>query len=250
MAAFWFFTLILPSSALALRPFLETESAVPIDRGKTRLEIGLQGERESSRESRYALVNELTYGIINNLDFEVEVPYYYLRLKGSDEHGLGDVYLKDKIRFMKGRQANPLSIAALISVKTPSCNEDKILSSDCTGEPDIAWKAIASKEFFPLTVYLNLGFTYVGNPPDAKQDDFFDFSLAFDLQTATEKIRLVAELAGARNRDPKGDTDLLSLLVGMIVATGLNSSLDLGFSYGLLDSSPDYGLTSGVTHYF
>ena len=66
---------IASSRNISLRPFLNTESAVPVERGKSRLELGARFERFKNDESGYALLAELTYGIINNLDFEVEFPY-------------------------------------------------------------------------------------------------------------------------------------------------------------------------------
>ena len=65
---------------------------------------------------------ELTYGIINNLDFEVELPYRFLRVEGAgDEDGLGDLKLKSKIRFIKGRRAT--AEGTIMRLKNQKANE-------------------------------------------------------------------------------------------------------------------------------
>lgn len=241
--------------AYASRPYLSTESAVPIERGKSRLEVGFLNEHFDSDIDRYVLMGELTSGLINNLDFEVEVPYRFLRVTNEadglqDEDGLGDLKLKSKIRFIKGRVANPLSLSGQLIVKFPTCDKDKELAQDCTGEPDVGLLAIASKEFFPVTVHLNVGYTFIGNPPDGTLDDVFNYSLAFDLQTAYEPVRVVSELAGEARRGPKADSDLLAILLGVIYGVDLNQFVDLAFSIGLTEETPDYTLTLGFTYHF
>lgn len=243
--------------AHASRPYLSTESAVPIERGKSRLEVGFFHERDliDNKANGYALTGELTYGLINNLDFEVEVPYRFLRVTNErdgleDEDGLGDLQLKSKIRFIKGREANPLSIAGQLIVKFPTCDKNKKLDRDCTGEPDVGLLAIASKEFFPVMVHLNVGYTFVGNPGGATLDDAYNYSLAFDLQTAYEPVRVVSELAGAASRIPEADSDLLALLVGVMYGVDLDKFVDLAFSIGLTEETPDYTFTVGFTYHF
>ena len=251
-------SLVIVPSAEALRPYLLSENAVPVERGKSRLEVGFSTERigkdasgYGSDASGYALVGEYAYGVINNMEFEVEMPYRFLVVEeGDDEDGLGDIKLKSKIRFIKGREANPLSIAGQLIIKFPTCNDGKGLSMECTGEPDVGLQAIASKEFFPLAVHLNLGFVFIGNPPRGDLDDVFRYGLAFDLQTRYESLRLISELAGETQRHPDIDSDLLWILGGMVYAVGIENSVDLGISAGLTDGTPDYTLTAGYSHYF
>ena len=241
--------------AHASRPYLSTESAVPIEREQSRLELGFLNERLDSKTSGYALVGELTSGLINNLDFEVEVPYRFLRVTDGengleDEDGLGDLKLKSKIRFIKGRVANPLSLSGQLIIKFPTCDEAKQLSSECTREPDVGLLAMASKEFFPVLVHLNVGYTFVGNPDGVTLDDAYNYSLAFDLQTAYEPVRVVSELAGETSRNPEADSDLLALLLGVIYGVDLTKFVDLAFSIGLTEETPDYTFTVGFSYYF
>ena len=247
----WIISLVVVPSAQALRPYLSTENAIPISRGKSRVEIGFFNERLDSNNSGYGLIGELTYGLINNMDFEVEVPYRFLIQDNADnEDGLADVKLKTKIRFVRGREANPLSIAGQFILKLPSCNDDKKLSIECTGEVDVGGVAIASKEFFPVAVHLNLGYFLIGNPPRGELDDILKYSLAFDFQTPYEPVRILSELAGETHREPKADSDYLSLLLGLIYSVDLEKFVDLALSIGLTKQAPDYILTFGYTYHF
>jgi hypothetical protein len=251
----FFLVLSVAPSSWALRPYLTTENAVPVDRGESRLELGLLRDQFDNSTVGYAFLGELTYGVINNLDFAIEFPYRFLRSsKIPDDEGLGDVKIKTKLRFIKGREANPLSIAGQFVVKFPTCDEEKRLSIECTGEPDVGWVVMASKEFFPVTVHLNMGYLLVGNPPGQHLEDIFSYSLAFDLQTKHEPLRIVSELSGQNNQqtigNPNEDTDTLSALFGLIYAIDLDKTLDLGVGLGLTKNAPDYHLTLGVTYQF
>ncbi|HLB94563.1 MAG TPA: hypothetical protein VJK28_00135, partial [Nitrospiria bacterium] len=81
-------------------------------------------------------------------------------------------------------------------------------------------------------------------------DDVFNYSLAFDLQTTYELVRVVSELAGETSRNPEADSDLLALLLGVIYGVDLNKFADLAFSIGLTEETPDYTFTVGFSYYF
>jgi len=259
-------TLLQSRPAFALLPYLSSETAVPVDRGKSRLDLSFQDNRWDSSLSTYALKAELTYGLINNLDFSVEVPYLVRKVRGSgnvngvgDEDGLGDLTLKAKIRFIKGREATPVSIAGQLIVKFPSCDDHKKLSPECTGEPDLGIRAIASKEFFPVTIHLNLGYIFVGNPPNTKLDDILTYSLAFDYMTVADYFHVVGEVAGETNRYPKStggrvtkstSANPLSALIGLLYDVDVNKVLSLSSGFGLTKASPDYNLSVGFRYLF
>lgn len=244
-------TLFASRPALALLPYIDSETAVPVDRGKSRLDFGIQAERWSRHESVYALKAELSYGLINNLEFSVDVPYLFRTLKNApDEDGLGDLTLKAKIRFIKGREATPVSLAGQLSVKFPSCDDNKKLSQECTGEPDVGLRAIASKEFFPVTVHLNLGYIFIGNPPNSNLDNVLTYSLAFDYVTVVNYLRVAGELAGETNRNPDTPEDPLAVLIGLLYDVDMTKVLTLAGSAGLTKASPDYSLSVGFRYLF
>ncbi len=254
LQVFLFLILLFDSvPVFALLPYTASDTAVPVERGRSRLDLSITHDRMDTkpRASRFSLRAELSYGLINNLDFSVDFPYYFLRGKEiENEDGLGDLELKAKIRFIKGREANPVSIAGQMAVKFPSCDEKKGLSPKCTGEPDVSVRAIASKEFFPVTVHLNLGFIFVGNPPNSSLDDVLTYSVAFDYLTVFEQLHVVGELAGETNRDPNTSEDPLSFLIGMIFDLDLDKMVSLTGTIGLTDASPEYGVSLGFRYLF
>jgi hypothetical protein len=249
-----------PAPLYASRPFLATEKAAPIERGTSRLEMGYEYARISGTDTRQTVLFELTHGLLNNLDFEVEVPVIFADTNNNSDAGLGDLRLKSKVRFLKGREANPLSLSGQLAIKFPTCDKDKGaisglipggLTPGCTGETDVGLLGIASKTFSPITVHLNLGYTFVGNPPARTLDDVFSYNLAFEYDTALHGLTLLAELMGEVNRNiPFSGQDPLAFLYGATYEVIPNLSVDGAFSAGFTEGSPDYTFTVGLAYYF
>ena len=245
--------LLQAGSAFAYLPFRDSETAVPVGRGKSRLDVSFNHDQFKGNPSYglEALRAELTYGLINNMDFSVDSTYRIRRVRGTDDQdGLGDLKLKAKVRFIKGREASPASIAGQMTVKFPSCNQNKALSPECTGGPDIGIRAIATKEFFPVTAHLNVGYIFIGNPPSGELDDVFHYSLALDLLTSADYFHVVGELAGETNRDPRQSSDLLTALIGLAYDVDVDKVLMLSGSLGLTEESPEYGFLGGFRYLF
>lgn len=240
--------------ARAERPFVSTERAPTLDHGVSELEFGLNSARFSSQTTRYTLLTELTYGLLDHLNFEVEVPYLFISGPGGTQGVVGDVVLKPKMLFLKGREANPLSLAGEMQLKFPSCDETGPASGEinpsCTGESDLGFTAIATKEFLPLTVHLNVGYTFVGNPPGGNLKNVLGYSLAFEYQTILPAVAVVTELAGETNRDPNTPKDLVTLLFGVTYQVNRRVKLDSSIVSGLTAPSPDYAALLGVAYTF
>ena len=171
----------------------------------------------------------------------------------NSEAGLGDLRLKSKVRFLKGREANPLSLSGQLEIKFPTCDQDKtsisFLNPYCTGEVDVGLLGIASKEFKPVTVHLNLGYTFVGNPPGKTLDDVFLYDLAFEYETSLQGLALMIELMGEANRKYSGQYPL-AFLYGATYEVVPNLTIDGAFSAGFTEGSPDYTFTVGLSYYF
>jgi hypothetical protein len=239
--------LFCPLPAQAIRPFLTTETAIPVEPNRSLLEGGLKFERFGRQNRLYTLDAELRYGLITNLDFEVEVPYLFADRGANDESGLGDLHLKGKVRLLKGREANPLSLAGMIDVKFPSASRDKQFG---TGEADVGIIGIASKEFFPLTLHLNLGYIFVGNPTGQSLGNVVVYSLGAELQTILSGLKVVGELSGRSDRDDPNATERLDILGGVAVGVTPALDIDLSLFFGLIKESPDYGISGGFAYRF
>jgi len=243
-ALFLFSLLSSPPSSNAIRPFLVTEDAIPVEPNKSLLEGGLKFEQFGSENRLYTLGVDLRYGLITNLDFEVEFPYLFADLPNDRENSLGDLHLKGKVRFLKGREANPLSIAGMLDVKFPSASRDKGFG---TGEADVGLIGIASKEFFPLTVHLNVGYTFVGNPPGQDYHNVFSYSLGTELQTVVTGLKVVGEVSGTNDRNPENYRENLDVLGGVLLGVTPELNIDLSVLFGLVKASPDYGFNGGFS---
>ncbi|MEW6683547.1 MAG: transporter [Nitrospirota bacterium] len=239
--------------AWAARPFLSTERGPTLDHGTSRVEVGLDAARFSSQTTRYTLKTELTSGLLTKLDFKVEAPYLFTTGPGGTQGEVGDVLLRPKLLLLEGREANPLFIAAELVLKFPSCDEGSTAASvtpSCTGEADLGVLAIASKEFRPVTVHLNLGYTFVGSPPGRTLDDVVNYSLAFEYDTVLPAITVVTELAGVTSRESSVSDDLLDVMIGVTYEVNRRVVLDTSLAVGLSSASPDYAAALGVSYTF
>ena len=241
--------LVFPISSHAVRPYFITEDAVPIERGKSRLEFGFSFNRLSPGDRSYPLVVDFTQGVINNLDFGITIPFIIRSGMGSS-NGLGDIKIKSKIRFLKGREANPLSLSGQMFIKFPSCDKDKDPRKDCSGETDVGFLGIASKAFYPITVHLNLGYIFVGNPSSGPFRDVLRYTLAFDYLSLIDGLHFLTELAGETQRDPGKSTDPLAFQFGALYDLLEEISLDGSFGFKLTEASPDIFINAGMSYRF
>lgn len=240
--------LIFPSLAAAERPFLATERALPTDRGFYRLETGLAINRFSSSTRQTVLDTSLRYGLIQNLELNVEVPYLFLERGGEHENQLGDILFKTKIRFIKGREANPLSISGQIFLKIPSAGRDSFMGT--TGEPDIGFIAIASKEFTPVVAHINFGYVFIGNPPLESRADQLRYSLGLEIKMEEKVFSIIGEIFGNTEIGSTLSNGPLGFLAGMTYHTEPGIILDLSAGLGLTNDAPDYLINAGLTYSF
>lgn len=246
--------LALPRQAWADRPFIATDRADPVEKGQTRFEMGVLYQQFSSNEHLSALMIELTNGMLNDLDFEVEVPVLFLQSGNAGENGLGDVILKTKVRWLRAREGRPVVLATELMVKLPTCNKNTLsqFNPACTGETDVGFIGIASKSFHSVDVHLNVGYTFVGNPPSPAPPlrDTLSYSLGFEYPVPTLPLNVTAEIAGHTSSDPMESIQPLSVLFSVSYRARESLLFDVGVVKGLTSSSPDFALTGGVTYRF
>ncbi len=254
--------LVEPPSGWAARPFLATERADPIEKGQTVLETGFLYQQFSSNDHLSMLLLELTDGILNDLDFELEVPVLFFQSGSAGENGLGDVNLKLKARLLHAREGRPVTLSAQFNVKLPTCNKDRLsaFNSSCTGKTDLGVAGIASKTFRSVTVHLNFGYTMVGgdtavgSPPVSTRSlrDTLNYSLAFEYLLPQLPLTLSAEISGHTSSDPN---DSLHPLTGLVAASYHPNemvSFDLGAGRGLTNTSstPAFVISVGMVTRF
>ena len=237
--------------ALAHRP-LTTQSAYPLEIHRIKLESGIKYANFPKADEAYSLDIELNYGIINNLDVGIEVPFLFWQPENEDNvQTVGDMILKSRLLFLKGREGNPISltIQPFFKVPTPK-NDTQVLQSGpglSTGETDFGFVFIATREISPLVAHMNFGYTFINKPSFGRDyENVFSFKLALEYEGAKKGLELVGELNGETNKDPSGD-DLLSVLLGARFVLKEGVSADVGYGIGVSDASPDSTATMGLT---
>lgn len=257
IAVVWVTCLSPGSTAWAARPFFATEQADPIEKGKTRFETGFLYRQFSSDDRLSSLVLELTNGMLNDLDFEVEVPVLFLQSGSSAENGLGDVNLKAKIRWLRAREGRPVSLATQFVLKLPTCNKDRLsaFNPSCTGKTDVGIIGIASKTFRSLDVHMNLGYMVVGGKtlvsPLVMQTrplrDTLSYSLGFAYTDRSQLWRFIAEIAGNTSSNPADSIHPLTAFIAATYALNEQVTLDAGLGRGLTNSAPRLVASAGLT---
>lgn len=242
------FIISLSDSAFAHRP-LTTQSAYPVEIHKIKLESGFKYSNFPAGDEAYSLDIELNYGIINNLDVGVEVPYVFWRPdKGEKIENIGDMVLKSRLLFLKGREGNPISLTLqpFFKISTPEDEKEVLQSGFSTGETDFGFLLIATREIAPLLAHMNLGYVFINKPSFGRDyENVFTFKVAVEYMPG-KVLEVVGELTGETNKDPRGD-DLFSILLGARYRISEDILLDVGFSVGISDSSPDSTATMGLT---
>lgn len=243
-----FLIFISGSVAFAERPFLATERAIPTERGTYRLEAGLNFNRISSDSKKTIVGVNLRYGLIQNLEFDLEIPYLFVDSGSKNKNRPGDILLNTKIRFLKGRAANPLSIAGQMIIKFPTARQSDVLNT--SGVVDVGFLAIASKEFSPITTHINLGYLFVGNPAGKDLPDQVRYSLGLEAEMDNAPIKAVGEITGRADLGSSPSNDQSLVLIGFSLQTRRNLIFDTTVGFSLNKNSPDYVINSGATYFF
>jgi len=238
--------LILALPAHATRPFTETESAVALSPGSTKVEIGLAHEEWGRGDNVYALKGEFSYSLYANLDLELEVPYEVSGGSAPFADGIGDTWAKAKINFVKERAANPLTLSGLLGVRFPTGD-----GATGTDEVDVSLVALASKPFAGVTAHANLSYIFVGDDGALDLDDVFGIAIGLEFDTGYRNIRGVGELVWEQSRQNTGER--IELLGGAVYPLSESMQLDAAARLGLEpgappnDAGPDLGITVGLS---
>lgn len=246
--------LFMPEFASAHRP-LTTQTAYPVNIHKVKLESGLRYNNFPHGNESYNIDIELNYGVVNNLDIGIEIPFVFWRPEQGEQFNTpGDMILKSRLLFLKGREGNPISltIQPFFKLPTPENNQEKLKSGPgfSTGETDFGFLFIAERDLSPLTkALMNIGYVFINRPPlGTNYQNIFIFKLAMEYKQKNN-LEVVWELTGSTNENPDKD-DIFTVLLGVRRPLRDNMSVDFGYSTGLSDVGPDSVLTMGVTKDF
>lgn len=245
---------LLAPPAFAIQP-LVTDDAGTEGKGGMLLEFSnelswdrqtVEGEKVRARGNQTAFT--FSYGLLDNLDLIFGVPYLHTRAKVAgeveDEDGPGDLALEVKWRFYEG----PLGAFALKPALTfPTGDEHKGLGS---GEVSYGLTFIATKEFDPIDLHLNLGYAHqrykLSEDRFENRRHIYSASLAA-VRALTPDLDLVADIGIESHESKNSDLHPAFGLAGLVYSLADNIDLDCGFKFGLSRPEADYALLVGLT---
>lgn len=175
---------------------LVTDEADTQDPGTLQIEAGASYET-GSEYHHYDVPIALTYGVIPRVDVAVGFGNQFEERTlddGTTEkvNGIDDLSVAMKWMFLDESMYVPRQTINP-SVNFPTADDRKDLGSGKT-DYDLTWKA--SKSIGKKTgMHLNVGYTWVGDPPDEDVGDVVHWGVAADYQIV-ESLQLIGEVFG------------------------------------------------------
>ena len=224
--------------------------------GKGKFQIEVSGQYDSDKETVNGaslestggqVATTLSYGIIENADLVLSLPYQWGKGKEDgvtvyDEKGISDTTVEVKWRFY---EKDGLSLALKPGVRIPTGNDEKGLGAGKTGYHVFL---IGSKEAAPWAFHVNAG--YIGNENKADEEkNLWQASLAATYE-AIKGLKVVGNIGIERNRDKTADKDPAFFLGGIIYSISDSFDIDFGVKYGLTAPETDWSVMVGTAFRF
>ncbi len=241
-------------SAFAAHPLITDDTGT---QGRGKIQVEVNGEYGDDSETTFgvkasergaALESVFSAGIADAVDLVLAVPYEWSRAKengfvNSDVDGIADLSLELKWRFF---EKSGFSLAFKPAVSFPAGDEDKSLGS---GKFGYGATLIATQEFDPFAVHLNLGYSHtrfkLEEERGANRRDIWSVSLAGAAEVMAGLL-LAANVGMETNPDKTSDTPPVFAIAGAIYSLTEYLDLDLGVKVGLTKPETDVSLLAGV----
>jgi len=245
--------LLLPTAAWPALPLI-TDDTVTLGTGKFLFEAAGEYDRDrenaggtSVKETDYTLSSQLTYGLTDHVDVMIALPYQWVIVKTddvatTDANGISDTLFEVKWRSFEKKG---LSLAVKPVVTIPTGNDKQGLGS---GRIDYKIFFIASEEYEPWAVHLNLGYIRNENDIDERKD-IWHASVAA-MFNVTKRLALCADSGIDTNVDKSSEVAPAYLLGGAIYTVLENLDVSFGVKVGLNKPATDFALLPGLTYRF
>ncbi len=260
--------LLWSGSAFAAHPLITDDTGTQ-GKGKYQLEVNSEFTREKERqyntdeekwetkkETGGELATILSYGITDNVDIILGLPYKWKKTKidgvvTSDKaeqgDGIADMSLEAKWRFYEN---NGLSFAIKPGVTLPTGDENKGLGN---GKVSYGLVFIATKEIAPFTFHFNLGYTNneykLQADKNANRKGIWHVSVASEVEVIKD-LKAVANVGVERNQDKTSNTHPAFILGGLIYSITDNIAVDFGVKGGLNKPETDLTFLAGIAFKF
>jgi hypothetical protein len=239
----------LTTASFAAHPLITDDTGTQ-GKGKFQIEVNSEftydKEREdgiTTKETGGEAATILSYGITDNIDIVLGIPYQWVRVKedGSviaKEDGISDVSLEAKWRFY---EKEGLSLALKPGITLPTGDEDKGLG---TGRITYSAFFITTKEIEPWVFHLNFGYIRNENKHDERRN-LWHASLASEVEIVKD-LKVVANIGMERNPDKESNTHPAFILGGAIYSLSENFDINAGIKGGLNKPETDLTLLAGI----
>ncbi len=227
-----------PLTGHATNP-LVTDDTGTQDTGNWQLELNSEWiTMPSARQQQWN--NTLTYGVMPNLDVAIQAPYQRTRPDGAGwTSGITDLQLQAKWRFLETDQWS-LGLKPFVSL--PTASQDRGLGN---GRATTGANLLMQYNLDRWTFLANAGYTWNNNGTGNRQS-LWNASTAV-LFSATDTVRLVADISLATNPDATTRTKPAYALVGAIYSPTKDLDLDVGYKRGLNPASLAHSVQAGAT---
>ncbi|MDP3297631.1 MAG: transporter [Thermodesulfovibrionia bacterium] len=245
-------------AAFAAHPLITDDTG---SQGKGKLLIEMNSEFTHNKETEEDVIIKetggevaaiLSYGITDNADIVLGLPYQWSKTKEdgettSDEDGVSDMSLEIKWRFF---EKEGLSLALKPGLTLPTGDEEKGLGN---GRASYGLNFITTKEVKPWAFHLNVAYTHneykLEADKDANRKDIWHVSLATEVEVV-KNLRLVANAGMERNANKELHTHPAFILGGFIYSVSERLDVDFGVKAGINKSETDYTILAGLARRF
>ena len=240
----------LPGVTFAARPLL-TDDAGTLGKGAFQVELGFETSDHRTdddgvvtKEDASSASTTLSYGILDNLDVLLGMPYEWSRVREDgdtirNEDGIADLTLEAKWRFF---EKDGFAMALKPGVSFPTGNHNKGFG---TGRMTYGALFIATQDIGPVSLHLNAGYRRNDNDTDERKDIWGGDIAA--VVTVAKPLKLVANVGTKTNTDRTAATDPAFFLGGLIYSITDKIDLDLGYKRGLNKAEADNTYIGGLT---
>lgn len=202
----------------------------------------------ATKETGGELATILSYGIIDNVDIILGLPYQWTKTKEngevtSDVDGISDMSLEVKWMFY---EKDGLSFALKPGITLPIGDENKGLGN---GKVSYGIVFITTKELEPWAFHLNLGYTHneykLQEDKDANRKGIWQISLAAETEVVKD-LTAVANIGIERNSDKTSNTHPAFILGGFNYSVAENFDVNVGIKGGLNKPETDLTFLAGI----
>jgi len=238
------FILSVTSTVFAYHPLITDDTGTQ-GKGRFQYELNIEyghDKEEGVKTDETAIGMTFTYGLVDNLDIALGIPYLILKEENGktiEEDGIGDLAFDIKYRFY---EKDGLRIAMKPGIGFPTGDYERRLGSGkVTGRIFL----IIDKEFEPVTLFFNAGYIRNENKV-AERRDLWHISLAGEYKLK-ENFKIVLNTGIETNPEKGSDTHPTFLLGGLVYSISESFDLSGGIKTGLNSAETDLSVLAGIT---